>query len=230
MEGANRQKWGMKRFVLFTVFILIVGLGANQSGVLRGLGGWLSAGAAAASPQFMTAPVERGSVHRTVTTTGTLQALVTVEVGTQLSGQIAGCSPTSTTKWRRISRWFSSIPRPSRPGWPRPRRQAQWRKPTWTFSKPGWSGRASICAMPKPSGQCSRLASTMPGAARGGSARARTGRDPATARHHVRSPTRRGAAARDQAAASLREAEAIAAAHEHASTAPGSMCSAPKPS
>jgi HlyD family secretion protein len=90
MEGANRQKWGMKRFVLFTVFILIIGLGANQSGVLRGLGGWLSAGAAAASPQFMTAPVERGSVHRTVTTTGTLQALVTVEVGTQLSGQIAG--------------------------------------------------------------------------------------------------------------------------------------------
>ncbi|MFC2991405.1 efflux RND transporter periplasmic adaptor subunit [Halomonas tibetensis] len=38
----------------------------------------------------MTAPVERGTVRRTVTTTGTLQALVTVEVGTQLSGQIAG--------------------------------------------------------------------------------------------------------------------------------------------
>lgn len=44
--------------------------------------------AAAAAPQFITAPVERGSVRKTVTTTGTLQALVTVEVGTQLSGQI----------------------------------------------------------------------------------------------------------------------------------------------
>src|SRR5215208_6022183 len=90
MEGANRQKSRMKRFVLFTVFLLIVGFGASQSGVLRHLDGWFSAGAAAASPQFMTAPVERGSVRRTVTTTGTLQALVTVEVGTQLSGQIAG--------------------------------------------------------------------------------------------------------------------------------------------
>jgi HlyD family secretion protein len=90
MEGANRQKWGMKRFVLFTVLIVIVGFGANQSGVLRHLHGWYSAGAAAASPQFMTAPVEWGTVRRTVTTTGTLQALATVEVGTQLSGQIAG--------------------------------------------------------------------------------------------------------------------------------------------
>lgn len=79
----------MKRFVLVAGFILIVGFGASQSGVLRHLDGWTSSGAAA-SPQFMTAPVERGSVRRTVTTTGTLQALVTVEVGTQLSGQIAG--------------------------------------------------------------------------------------------------------------------------------------------
>jgi HlyD family secretion protein len=41
------------------------------------------------SAHFVTAPVELGSVRQVVSATGTLQALVTVEVGTQLSGQIA---------------------------------------------------------------------------------------------------------------------------------------------
>ncbi len=41
------------------------------------------------SRQYLAARVERGSISQTVTATGTLQALVTVEVGTQLSGQIA---------------------------------------------------------------------------------------------------------------------------------------------
>jgi len=39
--------------------------------------------------QFISARVERGSIRQVVTATGTLQALVTVQVGTQLSGQIA---------------------------------------------------------------------------------------------------------------------------------------------
>ncbi|MFW6076775.1 MAG: efflux RND transporter periplasmic adaptor subunit [Hyphomicrobiales bacterium] len=90
----------MKRFFVLALLVVVVGgLGyallnrsdADRAVFMRSVEGWLPANtAAASSPQFMTAPVERGTVRRTVTTTGTLQALVTVEVGTQLSGQIAG--------------------------------------------------------------------------------------------------------------------------------------------
>lgn len=38
---------------------------------------------------YLTAPVERGDLVTTITATGTLQAVVTVKVGSQLSGQIA---------------------------------------------------------------------------------------------------------------------------------------------
>ena len=40
------------------------------------------------APQFTTAPVERGEVVAKVTATGTLSALVTVQVGSQVSGRI----------------------------------------------------------------------------------------------------------------------------------------------
>jgi HlyD family secretion protein len=75
----------MKRFLAIAALI----------GVAGGLGYGLFAGSAAApgtassASQFMTAPIERGAIRQRVTATGTLQALVTVEVGTQLSGQIA---------------------------------------------------------------------------------------------------------------------------------------------
>jgi HlyD family secretion protein len=45
--------------------------------------------AAAIGSQYVTAPVEQGELRRTVTATGTLNAIVNVEVGSQLSGQIA---------------------------------------------------------------------------------------------------------------------------------------------
>ena len=38
---------------------------------------------------YITAPVERGQLSETVTATGTLDALVTVDVSSQVSGQIA---------------------------------------------------------------------------------------------------------------------------------------------
>jgi HlyD family secretion protein len=40
-------------------------------------------------PTFITAPVERGTILRTVTATGTVDALITVDVSSQLSGRIA---------------------------------------------------------------------------------------------------------------------------------------------
>jgi HlyD family secretion protein len=38
---------------------------------------------------YLTAPVERGDIRTTITATGTLNAVATVEVGSQLSGQVA---------------------------------------------------------------------------------------------------------------------------------------------
>ncbi len=40
------------------------------------------------SPNFLTSTVKKGNVHRTVSSTGTLEAVVTVQVGSQVSGRI----------------------------------------------------------------------------------------------------------------------------------------------
>jgi len=57
--------------------------------ILGGAGGfyWLSNGKGRAS--FRTAPVERGDIQSTISATGTLNAVITVQVGTQVSGTIA---------------------------------------------------------------------------------------------------------------------------------------------
>jgi HlyD family secretion protein len=61
---------------------LVLVLGA--AGLLAsGLGG------SGAGPLYHTAPVERGDLTTTITASGTLRPLVTVDVGSQLSGQIA---------------------------------------------------------------------------------------------------------------------------------------------
>jgi HlyD family secretion protein len=46
-------------------------------------------GRGAPAPVWRTAPIERGSIQVAVTATGTLQALVTVQVGTQVSGTVS---------------------------------------------------------------------------------------------------------------------------------------------
>lgn len=52
--------------------------------------GWLQPVSSTSAPsQYVTAPIEKGDIQRTVTATGTLNAIVNVEVGSQLSGQIA---------------------------------------------------------------------------------------------------------------------------------------------
>lgn len=57
---------------------------------LMGATTWFDQATASPTPtQFLTAAIERGAVRQTVAATGTLNAVVTVEVGTQLSGQIA---------------------------------------------------------------------------------------------------------------------------------------------
>jgi HlyD family secretion protein len=73
------------------VALLTVALGALAAGTV---GAYLlqyreAATASSAFPGFVPAPVSIGTIRQSVTTTGTLHALVTVSVGTQLSGQIA---------------------------------------------------------------------------------------------------------------------------------------------
>jgi len=65
---------------------LIIGGGAV---VLLGLAAFYFWGGQSSAPQYMTAKVERGSLRNTVTATGTLQAVTTVQVGSQASGTIS---------------------------------------------------------------------------------------------------------------------------------------------
>ena len=65
---------------------LLIGAGALAVLALAGLYFW---GGQSSAPQYMTAKVERGSLRNTVTATGTLQAVTTVQVGSQASGTIS---------------------------------------------------------------------------------------------------------------------------------------------
>src|SRR6266542_4506627 len=68
---------------------LILG-GAGLS--LLAAAGFYFWGNQSSAPQYMTAKVERGNLRNTVTATGTLQAVTTVQVGSQASGTISSLS------------------------------------------------------------------------------------------------------------------------------------------
>lgn len=63
-------------------------LGGGGVAVLA-LAGFYFWGNQSSAPQYMTAKVERGNLRNTVTATGTLQAVTTVQVGSQASGTIS---------------------------------------------------------------------------------------------------------------------------------------------
>src|SRR5687767_8285630 len=65
---------------------LLIGGGMMAVVMLAGFYFW---GSDASTPQYMTARVERGNLRNTVTATGALQAVTTVQVGSQSSGTIA---------------------------------------------------------------------------------------------------------------------------------------------
>lgn len=74
------------RFIV--AFAGACGLAAGLSHTLNPTGPW-SAAAPADEPGFRFAQVGRGSIEQTVTVTGTLRPVKTIEVGSQLSGQLA---------------------------------------------------------------------------------------------------------------------------------------------
>lgn len=74
-----RAKLGTKRRLALVVL----------AAVLASAGGfWMWGGGASAAP-YMTGRIERGSLRNTVTATGTLEAVTTVEVGSQASGAVS---------------------------------------------------------------------------------------------------------------------------------------------
>ncbi len=66
-----------------------VALGVVAVGVLAAFAWSLAGNKTGEAARFLTAPVTRGTVIQSVTTTGTLEALTTVKVGSQVSGIIA---------------------------------------------------------------------------------------------------------------------------------------------
>ena len=65
---------------------LMLGGGFLAAVVFAGLYFW---GSETSTPQYMTARIEKGNLRNTVTATGTLQAVTTVQVGSQASGTIS---------------------------------------------------------------------------------------------------------------------------------------------
>lgn len=65
---------------------LFIGGGMMAAVMLAGFYFW---GSDASTPQYMTARVDRGNLRNTVTATGALQAVTTVQVGSQASGTIS---------------------------------------------------------------------------------------------------------------------------------------------
>ena len=65
---------------------LFIGGGMMAAVMLAGFFFW---GSDASTPQYMTARVDRGNLRNTVTATGALQAVTTVQVGSQASGTIS---------------------------------------------------------------------------------------------------------------------------------------------
>jgi HlyD family secretion protein len=82
----DRVKLSLKGLSLLKHKKMILGLGAAALLALAGFYYW---GNRSSAPTYMTARVERGNLRNTVTATGTLQAVTTVQVGSQASGTIS---------------------------------------------------------------------------------------------------------------------------------------------
>ncbi len=74
-----KLKLNRKQLIITAIGVVLVGA----------TGGYFLWGRRASSEEFITAKVERGSIRNTVSATGTLQAVTTVQVGSQVSGTIA---------------------------------------------------------------------------------------------------------------------------------------------
>jgi HlyD family secretion protein len=84
-KGANWIKLSWKKLISQKRQLMLAGAGL----VVLGLAAVYFWGNQSTTAQYMTARIERGNLRNTVTATGTLQAVTTVQVGSQASGTIA---------------------------------------------------------------------------------------------------------------------------------------------
>ncbi|HZF41618.1 MAG TPA: biotin/lipoyl-binding protein, partial [Blastocatellia bacterium] len=74
-----KLKFNKKQLIITAIGVVLVG----------GSGGYFLWGRRVSSEEYITAKVERGAIRNTVSATGTLQAVTTVQVGSQVSGTIS---------------------------------------------------------------------------------------------------------------------------------------------
>src|SRR5215470_6015736 len=74
-----KLKFNKKQLIVTAIGVVLVG----------GTGGYVLWGRRASSEEYITSTVERGAIRNTVSATGTLQAVTTVLVGSQVSGTIS---------------------------------------------------------------------------------------------------------------------------------------------
>jgi HlyD family secretion protein len=80
-----------KQLIMTAIGVILVG----------GVGGYFLWGRRATSEEYITAKIERGSIRNTVSATGTLQAVTTVQVGSQVSGTISALYADFNTNVRK---------------------------------------------------------------------------------------------------------------------------------
>src|SRR5262245_39782346 len=74
-----KLKLNKKQLIITAIGVVLVG----------GTGAYILWGRRASSEEYITAKVDRGAIRKTVSATGTLQAVTTVPVGSQVSGTIS---------------------------------------------------------------------------------------------------------------------------------------------
>jgi len=102
--------------------------------VMAGLTVW---GRTEKNPQFMTAKVEKGSIRNIVSSTGTLQAVTTVQVGSQVSGTIAALYADFNSAVHKDQVIAQLDPSISRPNSHRRAPTLSKHRPTWLTLRPG---------------------------------------------------------------------------------------------
>jgi HlyD family secretion protein len=76
IEWSGWRRWSGKRIGIALLLFVVTGVGGIA---------WLRSGS---RPQYRTVPVERGQIVASISATGTLNAVTTVQVGSQISGMI----------------------------------------------------------------------------------------------------------------------------------------------
>jgi hypothetical protein len=97
---------------------------------------------------IQTVAAKKGDVRRVVSTSGAVSALISVDIGSQLSGNISEVNVDYSSEVKKDQVLAASSLRPSRRGYGKARRRSPWRRPMWRYSRPRSSAPKPICTRP----------------------------------------------------------------------------------